>query len=522
MSNPSPKKGGGIYWTFKHSKDGLWRFFKRHKLIFITLLVVIAVFLFTGRAYIHHLVIAIRIRSFAIIFAAMLLALAWWVIRKWPKLYRYATLAVVAIALLLSQKVIVNVHDYLSLYYRYKTLKIYEPGELPVTGHERIHPLNSVYSLALEVMTEVEQPTLPSFVRIGDDYRWIMAIEPSYPISRLFGGISEIYSVTATGPSPNFSRENRLKVAFETGESLLMSHNTKVSVIRSFGLWRFLHYEPSDITYFLDDKEEWVQVVSLIRWRGIFFPRPEFGGVQIIRQRKHNPLRTAWRSLFGIGEWVKPKEISKHEFLVGQNILSTKVSRYVANSLRFQDGFFAPFPGYHRGDVRIPDLPEDINDQPFAAFFTMPGLKGELLHYFSLEPYDPDKQGLNTSLFVPADGTERVFVYRHHRQTGTLTGVSAISGKVMQSMMNYDWDRNTPVEHRPFIRNIGGQTRFFWLTTVVTRTESAGNKRFIGGSIPQVVITDARYNIPVWVNVLNPDSWLEEIEAKLTNVWAQE
>src|SRR6185369_5919620 len=118
---------------------------------------------------------------------------------------------------------------------------------------------------------------------------------------------------------------------------------------------------------------QWVQIVSLIRWSGLFFPQPEFGGVQLIRQHERSAASFLWKMLFGTGEWIPPDEVPKHRFLVGQHVLSYSVSRYMARSFRFQNGFLAPFPGYHEGDIRIPDMPEDVNDQPFTVSFRMPG-----------------------------------------------------------------------------------------------------------------------------------------------------
>src|SRR5690606_37616834 len=103
-------------------------------------------------------------------------------------------------------------------------------------------------------------------------------------IRRLTGGVNQLFSVSGSAPSPNFSREARIPVSFPTGEELLLWNSSRVNVIRSFGLWRFLNYEPADVKYFTDDSGKWVQAVSLVKWKGIFFPRPEFGGVQIIRQ----------------------------------------------------------------------------------------------------------------------------------------------------------------------------------------------------------------------------------------------
>ena len=510
-----------IYWFFRNTGKRIKDFAGRHKVSFIVLMILAMVSIFLLRVNFHPLAIGIRRYFGVLVIGLTILPLLWLMVRKslWKAKVILAIFCVTLTGLVWFGGR--EVHNYLALYYRYNTLDITELEELPISGYERLQPLNSVYSLAHEVMNDSESPTLPNFVRKDDGYRWTMAIEPAYPLSRIFGDVKEIFSIPGTAPSPNFSRDNRVEVNFIVGENLTFSRNIETAVIKRFGLWRFFNYEPSEVTYITDDDGEWVQVVSLVRWRGIIFPRPEFGGVQIIRQT-NSKLAIPMLTLTGAGEWIKPDEINNYKYLAGQNILSYDVSRYVASSFQFQNGFAAPFPGYHKGDIRIPDLPQDVNKQPFSAHFELEEEgNGNLYHYFALEPYAPDKQGLNTSLFMPADGTSKVYVYRHYERSGSLIGVSAISPKVMESKKNYDWNRNYPVEHRPFIRELGGKKRFFWLTTVVTRKEGE-NSHFIAGNVPDLVITDASYNTPIWVSALESDNWEEQLNDELGGVWANE
>jgi len=306
---------------------------------------------------------------------------------------------------------------------------------------------------------------------------------------------------------------------------LFLSHQVQTAVIKTFNIWRYLNYEPADVLYFTDDDGEWVQVVPLIRWRGLLFPRPEFGGVQIIRQMEGSTLKLI---LFGAGTWLSPQEVKNKRFLNGQNIMPLQVSRYIAESFRFQKGFFAPLPWSHNGDVRIPDLPSDVNDEPFPSYFKFSDnqsskIQSKIYQYFGLEPYDSDKQGLSISVFVPADAEHEVYVYRHYQKedfTGSMTGVSAIAAKVMESRKEYDWQRNRPVEHRPYIKKIDGKIHFFWLTTVVTSKEQGSN--FISGSEPSLVLTDATYNKSIWLNPLEQDKWINEIKEAMQPLWNEQ
>lgn len=518
-AEPATAKRGRLYWFAFHLRQRIAGFIGRHKRLAALLVLALVALLVHFRALLHPLVLHLRMNVFVIVFAVLLFVPIWLFARRRTKLTRtLAVVAAVAVAVALFFWG-PAVHQYVALYYRYQTLDVVELDELPVSDHERIPPLNSIYTIAKHKIADTESPMRPDFVRVGDSYRFTLAIEPAYQIRRRFEGVRELFSISGTSPAPDFSNENRVSVEFESGEGLLGNRSTTTAVVRSFGLWRFLNYQPDGVIYTTDMFGRWVQIVPLVRWRGIFFPRPEFGGVQIVRQRGKPGLDDSIRRMVvGVGRWIPPEKIRSRPFLVGQNVLSSKVSRYVANSFRFQYGFLAPMPGYHRGDIRIPDLPEDMNDQPFTAYFTIDHERGggKLYHYFALEPFDPEKKGMNTSVFVPADGSRAVFVYKHHERTGSPTGVSAIAHIVRESRKNYDWSSNRPVEHRPFIKDVGGERRFFWLTTVVTLAEG---ETFTAGSVPDLVLTDPVREVPVWVDSKKPESWLGQLESELASVW---
>lgn len=514
------KRRGPLYWFVYNTLAGLRTLLCRHPVAALLGALVLLSLLFLFRPLAQPVVISLRRYAAPL---ALLLLLALLFKRSWRRATRGGRVALGLFSCGLVCAIYawgLPAYDYLSLYARYRSLSLIELDELPLTDHERIHPRNSIYSLAHEVMSASEAPGLPEFVRVGEDYRWTAGIEPTYLFSRLMGEVKEVLSVPATTASPAFSKENRIPVSFTVGEKLLFSHKTRYAVIRAFGLRRFINYEPGSVMYFTDDEGRWVQAVSLIRWSGWLFPRPEFGGVQLIEQEEPSWRGSLTRLLFGRGRWIKPGEIQQHAFLRGQNILEPRVARYIANSFRFAAGFLAPLPGYHQGDVRIPDMAADVNRQPFSAYFAGKQLPGKLYDYFALEPSDPRKQGLNTSLFVPADGEPIVYAYKHHDRGESIIGVSAVTAKVMESRKMYDWTHHRPVEHRPFIRSVGGKNRFFWLTTVVTFKDASGNRRFIAGSIPDLILTDAAYNASVWVSAMNPGGWLAAVQKELLPVWS--
>lgn len=515
---------GALYW-FWHKIGGRIKAFARRHWFLFTLLAVVSVVLFLMlRAVVHPYFIAVRTRIFLVVLGV---PFAWFL---WRKIFRGSIVRRViwaGISVPLVASLIVwgdNVHDYLGLYWRYVTVAKRELQELPTTDHERIQPLNSIYSLAHEAMGENDKPQTPDFVRIGKEFRWTAGVEPTYVIPRFLTGVREVINISGTAPAPDFTRDRPVNVNFPTGENLMLGRNSFIATIRNFGIWRYLNYEPADVDYMTDDEGKWVQVVALIRWKGILFPRAEFGGVQVIRQAEE----TLWNDLklvtIGVGEWIPPDQILQHPYLVGQNILSYRVSRYMADSFRYhKGGFFGAMPWWHDGDIRAPHLEEDVNPPPFTVYFNVPGRPGALYHYFGLEPMDVDKQGLSMSLLIPADGSGPVYFYDHTAHGEFLFGVSAASPKIREARKYYDWDHNKPVEHRPLVKRVDGKIRFFWLTSIVTMKQQVeGDQHFIAGATPELVITDAAHNKPVWVDASHQETWIDEARKQLGFIWASE
>lgn len=519
---------GLLYWPLRHLGEWVRARFRARPIRSSIVTLVLIIWAYAWRPMWESTALTIRKDLFVIIFATFFAFLAYRIFRAGYKrgivrslVHTLAALALIAGAIYYGQVM----HDYGSLYVRYITLPKQELTSLPVSSHERVQPLNAVSSVAHEVMNNnTEAPTLPDFVRDPDGtYRFTLAVEPSTWFPRIFTPvIDSVFSIPGTAPAVSFGAEHRVRVEFDVGEDLYFSHNMHSCVVRAFGPARYWSYEPTRPIYMKDDAGEMVAVVPLVHWEGLLFPRPEFGGVQVVRQQTGGFVRFLERIFLGCGDWVPPEEIGKHAFLKGQNLMPQQVSRYYVESFRFHNGFFAPLPGYHVGDMRITDLEGDQNDQPFVSYFTHEGqTEGKLDHYFSLEPYNPERQGLSMSLFVPGDGVGPVLYYDHARRDELLIGVSAVAPKVMSTRRQYDWTVNRPVENRPFIRDIGGSRRFFWITTVVT-VDSSG-RRFTAGTTPEVAITDADSSSTavVWVDPAADPNWATSVEQSLAKAVSQ-
>lgn len=416
-----------------------------------------------------------------------------------------------------------KLYDFMKTYNVFNDLKRIEIVELPLTQNERIQPLRNIFSMANESVGETKDVSLPHLVRVDGINKWTMAIQPTekYYWQGLKDNTEEVFSVSSTTPFPRFSSENRIPVTFSIGESLKFSRNTYNAVVQRLNPWMLFNYEPSDTYYMKNDKGAWVQVVSLIKWKGFFFPYPSFGGVMVIENGEHNFKDYLERIFIGKGTFIAPEEMKNYDYLTRQNTLAEKVSRLQAESLKFLGGFSDPLPWNMETAVKIPDLPDDQNQQPFVTDFdfsdTKTGAYSGLYHWFGLEPVGDERTSLTFSVFIPADGTDQLYYYDHASKKQGYAGVSAMPLKVIESRKEYDWTANKPVEFRPYIKDIAGKKRLFFLSTI--SAIKAENAQFDGAATPDLALIDSEYRDVVWIDAKKPSTWNEEVYKQLNEAW---
>lgn len=417
-----------------------------------------------------------------------------------------------------------KMYDYMKTYNVYNSLNKVEINELPLTQNERIQPLRNIFSMANESVGETKDVSLPHLVRVDNQNKWTMAIQPSekYIMQRISDNTEEVFSVSSTTPFPRFSNENRIEVTFSIGESLKFSRNTYNAVVQRFNPWMLFNYEPSDTFYMKNDDNQWVQVVSLIKWKGFFFPYPSFGGVMIIDNGEHDFNDYIERILIGKGTYVSPSEIKNYPFLMKQNTLAEKVSQLQAESLKFLGGFSDPLPWNMETAVKIPLMPKDQNQQPYVTDFDFSGSNTDaysgLYHWFGLEPVGNQRTSLSFSVFVPADGTDKLYYFDHASKKQGYAGVSAMPLKVKESRKEYDWNASTPVEFRPYIKDIAGRKRMFFLGTI-SSISSTDAQQFDGSATPDLVLIDSEYRDVIWIDVKHPSTWDQEVYNQLNEAW---
>ncbi|WP_397362868.1 hypothetical protein [Olleya sp. R77988] len=415
-----------------------------------------------------------------------------------------------------------KMYEYMKTYNVFQDLNKVEINELPLTQNERIQPLRNIFSMANESVGETKDVSLPHLVRIEDENKWTMAIQPTekYVWQGISDNTEEIFAVSSTTPFPRFSNENRIPATFSIGESLKFSRNTYNAVVQRFNPWMLFNYEPSDTFYMKNDEGQWVEVVSLIKWKGFFFPYPSFGGVMVIDNGAHDFNDYVERVTIGKGTFIAPEEMKNFPYLTRQNTLSEKVSQLQAESLKFLGGFSDPLPWNMETAVKIPLMPKDQNQQPFVTDFDFSDNKVEaysgLYHWFGLEPVGEERTSLSYSVFIPSDGTDKLYYFNHKKQG--YGGVSAMPLKVKESRKEYDWSANTPVEFRPYIKNIAGRKRMFFLGTVSSISDSDA-KQFDGSSTPDLVLIDSEYKDVIWIDAKHPSTWEKSIYDQLNEAW---
>lgn len=503
-----------------------WNKGKKQKIILILTGIILFCALFILRDDYQPFLLFLRKYIFMIILFAGLLYLGIRSFRKAANALKKilnAVITLVIIGLLYAVFWNMGMYDYMQTYNVFNDMNLQEISTLPLTQNERIQPYNNIKTMAYESINETKEVSTPQLVRVDGSNKWTMAVQPAqeYFIQRANDNIEEIFAVSSTSPSPRFSNENRIPATFSIGESLAFSRNTYNAVVQRFNPWQLFNYEPHEAYYMKNDEGDWVQVVSLIRWKGFFFPYPTFGGVMVIDTGAHDMSDYFERLLIGKGTFIPADEVQKYPYLTKQNTLSERVSRLQAKSMMFLGGFTDPLPWNKKTAVKIPDLVEDQNQQPFVTDFIFSEAANDaydgLYHWFGLEPVGNKRTSLAISVFIPADGSEVVYYYNHAAKKQGYAGSSAMPAKVMESKKNFDWNINKPVEFRPFIRDLAGKRRMFMLTTIAAKRENSD--QFDGGSTPDLALVDVSYKDVVWIDAKHPSQWNNEILKQLGETW---
>jgi hypothetical protein len=422
-------------------------------------------------------------------------------------------------------------YEYFSILVNYHTrMKAFKLQELPLTANEKVHAKYTIHSAAnRQGSASTRDVTKPHYVRLYDStWNWTMHPEVSKTKWQqvLFSHVTEVFYTKGDETAPKFdSIHNEVaKVNFMFGEFLYFSSNSHNAATKKLSFWQYFRNEPVDYIIDLqDDDGEWVQVVPIIKWEGLFFPMPTFGGVMINRQ---GDIPWIERVLFGGGEFIAQDQIKNHSFLKGQSLVPTEVSLYIASTFRVHYNWMAPLPGNHENDIRIPDMPNEFTHFPFQEYFKMSEVVPDSLkdiaydgvyQYIPLEPYGKDKQSLLFSLFVRGDDAVQLFYYDHVKQGENLIGPSAVPGKVEAAMNNLNSTRAVPTEQRPIVRKIHGKNTLAWQTSIQAVRGDSAEKEITFGQAQIGIVPAADWDKFIYLTgeKTKPKYWQEEMQREL-------
>ena len=503
-----------------------WQKGRKQKRILIIGGIILLILLFVLRDDYQPALLFLRKFIFVILVAALFLIFTLSKFRKAPSAGRRILILIGIIAFFATSWFFgckMNLYQFMQSYNVFNNLNRVEIHELPLTQNERIQPYNNIVTMAYESIGETQEVSPPQLVRVDSLNQWTMAVQPAkeYMWQRMNDNTEELFTVESTSPFPRFSGDNRIPITFSIGESLAFSRNTYNAVVQRFNFFQLFTLEPTEVFYMKNDSGKWVQVVSLIKWKGFFFPYPTYGGVMIIEQGEHDVKDYIERILIGKGTYIPPSEIQNHPYLTKQNTLAEDVSRLQAQSLQFLGGFTDPLPWNMETAVKIPDLIDDENQQPFVTDFNFDEMPTDaysgLYHWFGLEPIGEERTSLSFSVMIPADGTDKLYYYNHAAKKEGMAGVSAMPLKVVESRKEYDWSVNKPVEFRPFVKEIAGRKRLFVLSTVAAKRDDS--KKFDGAATPDLALIDVEYRDVVWIDAKHPSSWEKSILDQLGETW---
>ena len=89
--------------------------------------------------------------------------------------------------------------------------------------------------------------------------------------------------------------------------------------------------------------------------------------------------------------------------------------------------------------------------------------------------------------------------------------------KIIESRKEYDWSVNKPVEFRPYIKDIAGRRRMFFLGTVSAVKD--GSAKFDGSATPDLALVDSEYRDVIWIDVKRPSTWDKTVYDQLNEAW---
>ncbi len=485
MSGPGPGSGDGrsaLYWVVVNLGRRTWArpWVRRGALAAFPLLLLV---LWLGRAFVNPGLVALRSRSPVLVLLGASLAVLVGLharagVRPGLRWGGTTALALGWLAVALSP---VPLFHELMLYGCYLSMDRRELTSLPLTRHERIYPLSMVTRIVADRMTQSEVRLSPFEMHLDQGkLKWVAQKTPAGTVNQLsLEGVKGLVEVAASSVTVDIEHH---VVDFGYGRDLpLIQDLSHYLLPQRLGLLDLFDKEidREDLSFRRDEKGEWVMVVAVIDWDGIFpFALPRFGGVFVCPQRGKGEIR-----------WVRPEEIESVPYLRGQNLVPESVTKVYAESWKFQRGLWGWIR--NRGVTKITSIPEDTAQQPFTVWMDQVAGSSGLFQFFALEP-EGTSAGLSQMLLFDPTGTRAVptvYYFDFEARGIELVGPARIAETIKASDIHADWRHQGTgtfviAESRPCIEDRGGTRVFQWFNSVITHQQGSGQ--------PRVVLADPR------------------------------
>ncbi|MBI4862297.1 MAG: DUF423 domain-containing protein, partial [Candidatus Riflebacteria bacterium] len=355
-----PDPHGPLYYLCRNLARMVWQYPAARTAVKV-LPVVGLVALYLLRFLLYPVFVAVRQRSPTIVGVALALLIIG-LTRRFAPRRRWLTLgsmllaAGVCLVLLLAP---VDIVRELSLYVAYNAVDRRPLTRLPLTIKERVYPLTMVDRIVEDRLTGSHYDVSKfEMMRHQNRLYWTAQKTPVGLVNR--ASLEDVQGVVRVDAGSVAFEMKHFDVKFAHGRDMpLMKDLVHYALPRELSLVDLFdkQIDSHDVTYIQTDGGDWVQVVALIDWDGIFpFTYPRFGGVFVVPERDKGSIRL-----------YRPEEIEKVPFLKDQNLLPEAISDFYAEAWKFNQGFWGWFR--RRGITKITQIPEDTNPQPFTVYF---------------------------------------------------------------------------------------------------------------------------------------------------------
>lgn len=480
---------GPLFYLFRNLGRKIWARPILRKVVcfgpFVLLIVI-----YCASAFSNPVMVSLRKQSPAIITGLMSLALVAavqsYVSRAWPR--RLVTLCVVAFWVGVAASPYSFFYN-VSLYGAFLSIDRHELAKLPVTTHERIFPLSLVNRIVEDRLTQ-SHFTISPFEIMQDKGQlyWVAQKTPSGVIDK--ATLKDVTGLVSVGASNINVEIEHHKVDFPYGRDLFILKDLGHYVLpHKLGFVDIFDKEldRDDVTYMRDDKGQWVMVMAVIDWDGLWpFCIPKFGGAYVCPQRGQGEVRL-----------VSPEEIAQIPWLREQNLVPETLTTFYADSWKFNQGLWGWLR--NQGVTKITKIPEDTAQQPFCVWVKDLGGHDGMFQFFALEPAGTSAGLSKVLLFDPRglSAMPPVWVYDLEAKGEELVGPARIAETIKSSDIHVNWKEKSGygsfiiAESRPLVRDRNGKREFHWFNSVITEQQGSGQ--------PRVVLADPKTLSVEWL-----------------------